>query len=61
MNFNPVSDILLLEKMQNASGFHYPSTMDNRSGMPQNSVEHQPVINPAFSFCHILDRLHMLT
>ncbi|XP_022738486.1 two-component response regulator-like APRR2 isoform X2 [Durio zibethinus] len=27
---------------QNASGFHYSSTMDNRSGMPQNSVEHQP-------------------
>ncbi|XP_007039580.2 PREDICTED: two-component response regulator-like APRR2 [Theobroma cacao] len=27
---------------QNASGFHCSSTMDNRSGMPQNSVEHQP-------------------
>ncbi|EOY24080.1 CheY-like two-component responsive regulator family protein isoform 2 [Theobroma cacao] len=31
---------------QNASGFHCSSTMDNRSGMPQNSVEHQPVIHP---------------
>ncbi|XP_021295704.1 two-component response regulator-like APRR2 isoform X2 [Herrania umbratica] len=27
---------------QNASGFHCSSTMDNRSGMPHNSVEHQP-------------------
>ncbi|TYH97415.1 hypothetical protein ES332_A12G241400v1 [Gossypium tomentosum] len=27
---------------QNASVFHCSGTMDNRSGMPQNSVEHQP-------------------
>ncbi|XP_022732092.1 two-component response regulator-like APRR2 [Durio zibethinus] len=26
---------------QNASGFHCSSTMDNRSGMPKSSVEHQ--------------------
>ncbi|XVF51911.1 hypothetical protein PTKIN_Ptkin04bG0222700 [Pterospermum kingtungense] len=29
------------QNMQNASGFHCSSTMDNRNGMPQNSVEHQ--------------------
>ncbi|XWS38710.1 hypothetical protein CRYUN_Cryun19dG0154400 [Craigia yunnanensis] len=29
-------------QMQSASGFHCSSTMDNRSGMPQSSVEHQP-------------------
>ncbi|KAL4346774.1 hypothetical protein GQ457_17G020290 [Hibiscus cannabinus] len=27
---------------QNASAFHCSGTVDNRSGMPQNSVEHQP-------------------
>ncbi|XVE57496.1 hypothetical protein DITRI_Ditri04bG0095600 [Diplodiscus trichospermus] len=27
---------------QNASGFHCSNTMENRSGMHQNSVEHQP-------------------
>ncbi|XVE65239.1 hypothetical protein DITRI_Ditri07aG0165000 [Diplodiscus trichospermus] len=27
---------------QNAPGFHCSSTMDNRSSMPQNAVEHQP-------------------
>ncbi|XVF13556.1 hypothetical protein REPUB_Repub08aG0217300 [Reevesia pubescens] len=27
---------------QNVSGFHCSSTMDFRSGMPQNSIEHQP-------------------
>ncbi|KAK8341693.1 hypothetical protein V6Z11_A08G185800 [Gossypium hirsutum] len=27
---------------QNGYGFHCSSTMDNRSGMPQNSIQHQP-------------------